>query len=221
MASGGIASPADPIWNLQYSEEEIAAAVWEAKSWRTYVMAHAYTPEAIARALKLGVRSIEHANLIDEPTARLAKERDAWIVPTLVTYEALDKFGRQQGFPEISLKKLGDVLAAGATSLEILARTGNNIGFGTDLLGDMHQHQSREFSIRAEVMKPAAVLKQATSNNARLLNREGELGAIKPGALADLIAVDGDPLRNINLLEHQGRHLSLIVKDGAVIKEAP
>ncbi|MEO8558991.1 MAG: amidohydrolase family protein [Rhodospirillales bacterium] len=218
MASGGVASPSDPIWNLQYSEEEIAAAVWEARSWRTYVMAHAYTPEAIARALKLGVRSIEHANLIDEPTAKLAKQLDAWIVPTLVTYEALDKFGRQQGFPEVSLRKLSDVLAAGATSLEILSRTGNNIGFGTDLLGDMHQHQSREFSIRAEVMKPAAVLKQATSNNGELLNRDGELGVVKPGALADLIAVDGNPLDNVNLLEHQGRHISLIVKDGAVIK---
>jgi imidazolonepropionase-like amidohydrolase len=220
MASGGIASPSDPIWNLQYSEEEIAAAVWEARSWRTYVMAHAYTPEAISRTLKLGVRSIEHANLIDEATAKLAKQLDAWIVPTLVTYEALDKFGRQQGFPEVSLKKLGDVLAAGTTSLEILARNGNNIGFGTDLLGDMHQHQSREFSIRAEVMKPAAVLRQATANNAELLNRDGELGTLQPGALADLIAVDGNPLDNINLLEHQGRHLTLIVKDGVPVKNA-
>src|SRR5262249_11562768 len=86
MASGGVASPSDPIWVLQYSPAEIAAAVEEARSWRTYVMAHAYTPEAIGRAVSAGVRSIEHGNLLDEPTARLMAERGAFLVPTLVTY---------------------------------------------------------------------------------------------------------------------------------------
>ena len=214
MASGGVASPSDPIWNLQYSEEEIAAAVWEAKSWRTYVMAHAYTPEAIARCVRLGVRSIEHGNLIDADTARLIRHHDAWVVPTLVTYEALDRFGRQQGFPDVSMRKLEEILAAGSTSLEILRAAGCKIGFGTDLLGEMHEHQSREFSIRAEVQGNLETLRQATSLNAALLNRVGELGTIAPGALADLLAVDGNPLDDIGLLEHQGRKLPLIVAGG-------
>ncbi len=216
MASGGVASPADPIWNLQYSDEEIAAAVWEAKSWRTYVMAHAYTPEAISRAVRLGVRSIEHGNLIDAETAALVKHHDAWVVPTLVTYEALDRFGRQQGFPEVSMRKLAEVLAAGARSLELLRQAGCRIGFGTDLLGEMHQHQSREFSIRAEVQGNLETLRQATSLNAALLERSGEIGAIAAGALADLIALDGNPLQDISLLEHQGRKMPLILTGGRV-----
>lgn len=218
MASGGIASPSDPIWVLQFADDEIEAAVWEAKSWRRYVMAHAYTPEAIARCVRLGVHSIEHANLIDLETARQCAAVSAFVVPTLVTYDALDKFGRQQGFPEVSLRKLDDVKAAGLKSLEHLRAAGVKIGFGTDLLGDMHEHQSREFSIRAEVLKPAEILRAATSVNAELLQQSGELGAIAPGALADLIAVDGNPLERIDLLEHQGRHLPLIVKDGAIVK---
>jgi imidazolonepropionase-like amidohydrolase len=218
MASGGVASPSDPIWNLQYSEEEISAAVWEAKSWRTYVMAHAYTPEAVSRAVRLGVRSIEHGNLIDAETAALVKHHGAWVVPTLVTYEALDKFGRQQGFPEVSMRKLEEVLTAGARSLELLRKAGCKIGFGTDLLGEMHQHQSREFSIRAEVQGNLETLRQATSLNALLLEREGEVGTIASGALADLIAVDGDPLRDISVLEHQGKKLPLIVARGRLHK---
>ena len=218
MASGGVASPSDPIWNLQYSDEEISAAVWEAKSWRTYVMAHAYTPEAISRSVRLGVRSIEHGNLIDADTAALVKHHAAWVVPTLVTYEALDKFGRQQGFPEVSMRKLEEVLVAGTRSLEILRKAGCKIGFGTDLLGEMHQHQSREFSIRAEVQGSLETLRQATSLNAALIERSDDLGRIAPGALAALIAVDGDPLRDIALLEHQGRKIPLIVANGRVHK---
>lgn len=218
MASGGVASPSDPIWNLQYSDDEISAAVWEAKSWRTYVMAHAYTPEAISRSVRLGVRSIEHGNLIDADTAALVKHHNAWVVPTLVTYEALDKFGRQQGFPEVSMRKLEEVLVAGTRSLEILRKAGCKIGFGTDLLGEMHQHQSREFSIRAEVQGSLETLRQATSLNAALIERSDDLGRIAPGALVDLIAVDGDPLRDIALLEHQGRKIPLIVANGRVHK---
>jgi imidazolonepropionase-like amidohydrolase len=194
--------------------------VWEAKSWRTYVMAHAYTPEAISRSVRLGVRSIEHGNLIDADTATLVKHHDAWVVPTLVTYEALDRFGRQQGFPEVSMRKLDEVLRAGAGSLEILRKAGCKIGFGTDLLGEMHQHQSREFSIRAEVQGNLETLRQATSLNAALIERSAELGTVMQGAVADLIVVDGDPLRDIGVLEHQGRKISLIVANGRLHKNA-
>lgn len=92
------------------------------------------------------------------------------------------------------------------------------MGLGTDLLGDLHQHQSRELSLRAEVLSPAEILISATSTNAALVQREGELGVIAPGALADLLVVDGNPLDNINLLEHQGRHLDVIMKGGAFVK---
>jgi imidazolonepropionase-like amidohydrolase len=218
MASGGVASPYDPIWNLQYSNEEMRAIVEEARAWHTYVLAHAYTPEAIRRSIDNGVRSIEHANLIDAPTAAHVAAANGFVVPTLVTYDALYRFGREFGVAEGSLAKLADVREAGLRSLEILQQAGVKIGYGTDLLGPMHQHQAREFVIRAEVMAPFEVIRSATVVNAELLNRSGELGVVAPGARADLIAVDGDPLRDIALLDGQGEHISVIMKDGVLHK---
>jgi imidazolonepropionase-like amidohydrolase len=219
MASGGVASPSDPIWNVQYSREEITAIVEEAAGWRTYAMAHAYTPDAIRRSVECGVRSIEHGNLIDADTARLMAERDAFLVPTLVTYFAIDELGRQLGFPEVSLRKVKDVLDAGLASLEIAREAGVKIGFGTDLLGETHDQQSRELRIRAEVLDPIEVIRSATVVNAELLQQSGQLGELVPGARADLLLVDGDPLRDLALLEGQGKCLSLIVKGGQVLKE--
>jgi imidazolonepropionase-like amidohydrolase len=219
MASGGVSSPSDPIWNLQYSEEEIRAIVWEAESWRTYVMAHAYTAEAIARCVAYGVRSIEHANLIDAAAARACADAGAFVVPTLVTYEALERFGPELGLPPVSVEKLKVVRAAGVKSLEILKAAGVSVGFGTDLLGAMQVHQSREFTIRAEVLTPAEILRSATSVNAALLNAEGDLGVVAPGAFADLLVVDGDPLADLSLLEGQGAHLRAIMKAGRFVRQ--
>ncbi len=218
MASGGVASPYDPVWNLQYSEEEVRAIVEEARAWHTYVMAHAYTPAAIRRSIDFGVRSIEHGNLIDEATAELVAEAGAFVVPTLVTFDALYRFGRELGFPEASLAKLGEVREAGLRSLEILQAARVKIGFGTDLLGAMHRHQSHEFAIRAEAMAPIEIIRSATSVNAELLNRKGEIGVVAPGARADLIAIDGDPLADIALLDGEGEHLTHIMKEGVFYK---
>jgi imidazolonepropionase-like amidohydrolase len=218
LASGGVASPYDPIWNLQYSEEEVRAIVEEAQAWRTYVMAHAYSPEAVRRSIDFGVRSIEHGNLIDRATAEHVAGADAFVVPTLVTYDALHRHGRELGFPEVSMAKLGEVRQAGLGSLEILKAAGVNIGYGTDLLGPMHRYQSREFVIRAEAMAPFDIIRSATTVNAELLNRSGELGVVAPGARADMIAVDGDPLADISLLDGQGEHLTHIMKDGVFYK---
>ena len=218
MASGGVASPTDPIWNLQYSEGEMTAIVEEARGWRTYAMAHAYTPDAIARAVRAGVRTIEHGNLIDAASATLVKEHGAYLVPTLVTYFMIQKFGRALRFPEASLRKLNDVLDAGLASLEIAKRAGVPMGFGTDLLGETHEHQSREFGIRAKVLAPAEILRSATVVNAEILGRPGELGVIAPGALADLLVVDGNPLEDVSLLEGQGEHLRAILKAGRFYK---
>lgn len=218
FVSGGISSPADPVWMPQFSDEEIKAAVAEAASRRTYVMAHAYTAESIARAVKCGVRSIEHGNLIDRAAAVEVRKHEAFVIPTLVTYDAFHKFGAEGGAPDYLLKKLEDVRTAGLAALSILEEVGVQTGFGTDLLGELHVHQSEEFLIRARAMKPIDILRSATSVNARLLNRAGELGVVKANALADLIVVDGDPLKDLSLLTHQGAHLPLIMKGGAVMK---
>jgi imidazolonepropionase-like amidohydrolase len=218
MASGGVASPYDPIWNLQYSNDEMRAIVEEATSWHTYVLAHAYTPEAISRAVGNGVRSIEHANLIDRATAEQVAAAGGFVVPTLVTYDSLHRFGRELGFSEVNLAKLAEVREAGLSALELLRAAGVPIGYGTDLLGPMHKYQTREFVLRAEAMAPIDIIRSATMVNAELLNRAGELGVVAPGARADLIAVDGDPLADISLLDGEGEHLSLLMKDGSFYK---
>ena len=218
MASGGVSSPSDPIGNLQYSEEEIRAIVWEAHSWGTYVMAHVYTPEAIRRCLEFGVRSIEHGNLIDAETAAFAADRGAFVVPTLATYDSLARRGAALGLPKVSLDKLGSVGDAGVASLEVLRGAGVKTGFGTDLLGAMHEDQLTEFEIRARVLPSIEILRQATSLNAELLGRPGDIGAVAPGALADLIAVDGDPVADLGVLSGQGERIILVMKGGRIYK---
>jgi imidazolonepropionase-like amidohydrolase len=217
MASGGVASPTDPIWNLQYSPEEMRAIVEEAHGWRTYAMAHAYTPEAITRAVAAGVRTIEHGNLIDRDAARAMAAAGAFLVPTLVTYFAIEEFGRALRFPESGLRKVRDVLDAGLASLEIARAAGVEMGFGTDLLGETHAQQSRELGIRGRVLPAAEVLRSATLVNARILGREGELGVVAPGALADLLVVDGDPLADLGVLERTEQTLHGVVRGGEVL----
>ena len=216
--SGGVVSPSDPLTSAQYTDEELEAIVHEARSWNTYVAAHAYTAAAIARAAKAGVRTIEHGNLIDAPAAKLLAERGGYLVPTLVTYEIMRREAPRARLPSFSVAKLETVLAAGLESIQIALKAGVKLGFGTDLLGEFHAYQSEELQIRARVQEPRVVLASATLVNAEILGQTGRLGTIAPGALADLIAVDGNPLKDLGLLQGQGRHLPLIVKNGTVFK---
>ncbi len=204
FVSGGVVSPTDPIWMRQYSAEEIAAAVEEARTRRTYVMAHAYTPEAILHAVENGVRSIEHGNLLNEEAAAAMAARGAYLTPTLVTYQALADEGAALGLPVVSQQKLRDVIDAGAEAVRIARRAGVRVGFGTDLLGPLHARQLDEFRIRGAFEAPLDVLRAATSVNAALLNQEGVLGVIAPGAAADLVAVEGDPLADLAAIWKDG-----------------
>jgi imidazolonepropionase-like amidohydrolase len=218
MASGGVASPTDPIAYFGYSMDELRAIVAEAEAAQTYVMAHAYTAAAIRRAVEAGVRTIEHGNLVDDATARLMAERGAYAVPTLVTYDALASQGAALGLPPESVDKIESVRKAGLESLEIFRRAGVRMAYGTDLLGELHQHQSAEFAIRAKVLKPHDVICSATSVAAEVIRMEGRLGIVAADAIADLLVVDGDPLRDLRVLEGQGRHLVAIMKAGAFVK---
>jgi imidazolonepropionase-like amidohydrolase len=216
MASGGVASPTDPVGAFGYSEDEIRAIVEEARARQTYVFAHAYTAEAIARAAHCGVRTIEHGNLVDLPTARLMAEKGVYAVPTLVTYEALANEGAKFGLPPASVAKTADVRDAGLRSLEIFRNAGVKIGFGTDLLGESHRLQSEEFRIRAEILGARDVIASATVIAAEVLGMEGKLGRIMPDALADLLVVEGNPLRDVTCLLGQGDHMPLVMKAGKI-----
>ncbi|MGH8278911.1 MAG: amidohydrolase family protein [Gammaproteobacteria bacterium] len=216
--SGGVASQNDPLESVQFRMDEIEAACEEANRWGKYVAAHAYSTEAIQRAVRAGVRSIEHGNLMDEATAQLMAEKGAFLVPTLVTYDSMRRRAREFGMSAYSLEKNTKVLAGGLHSLELCRRAGVEIGFGTDLLGQLEDDESREFLIRAEVEHPVDILRSATLVNARILCQEGRLGELVPGALADLLVVDGDPLADLNLLQDQGVHLPLIMQAGVPVK---
>lgn len=217
MLSGGVASPTDRVDSTQFSDAEILAAVEEADAANRYVTGHAYTARAVNRGLRLGVRCIEHGNLIDDESIGLFTEHDAYLVPTLVTYELLAREGAAAGLPPASQAKVENVRAAGLAALEQAWRGGVSVVFGTDLLGDMHPHQSEEFRIRGKVQPAAEVLKSATINAARLLRMEGEIGTVTPGAHADLLIVDGDPLSDVSVLADPNRNLQAVVKAGTVV----
>lgn len=220
MASGGIASPNDPIHFLGFSEDEIRAAVEEAGNAGTYVMAHAYTPEAIMRAVRCGVRTIEHGSLINEMAADFMAAAGAFLIPTTVTYEALARDGAKLGFPAASVAKVEAVRSAARLALTIAEKAGVQVAYGSDLLGETHSCQADELRIRSEVSGNAQAIRSATTVAAAVLQKQGELGVIQPGAMADLLVVDGNPLEDINLLLGQGAHLKAIMKDGVFVKTA-
>jgi imidazolonepropionase-like amidohydrolase len=218
MASGGVASPNDPIGNTGYSIDELEAIVAEADAWQTYVMAHAYTPKAIRRAVEAGVRTIEHGNLVDEDTAQLLEQRAAFVVPTLITYDTLASDGHRLGLPPESVAKIDGVRRVGREAVALLDRVGVRMGYGSDLLGELHVHQSEELRIRAEIVGNLEALRSATTVAAEILQRPGELGIVAPGAVADLLVVRGNPLQDINVLVGQGERLDAVIKDGQFVK---
>ena len=220
MVGGGVASPTDPIDGTQYSVEELRVVCEEAEAANLYVMAHAYSPRAVTRAVRAGVRSIEHGNLIDEATARVMKQEGAWLVPTLSTYAALGDEGQRLGWSDAMLRKLERVRDQGVEAIRIAKACGVPIAFGTDLLGAMHERQSEEFALREAALSPVEILQSATSSAARMMGQEGQLGQIVRGAWADLLIVDGDPTHDLSCLRNPCSGLRLIMKAGKVFLDA-
>jgi imidazolonepropionase-like amidohydrolase len=215
--SGGVATPSDPIDSVQYTPAEIRAAVTEARHRGTYVAAHAYLPEAIAMAVDEGVRSIEHGNLIDDETARLVAGSDAVMVPTLVTYKAMNDFGPGLGLPATNLEKNAVVYESGLASLEKATAAGVTLGFGTDLIGETQHMQNQELAIRAQVEPAEAVLRSMWNVNPQLCKNEGLIGTIMPGAHGDLIVSVVDPLEDLGAFADHERSFATIVQAGNVI----
>jgi imidazolonepropionase-like amidohydrolase len=214
MMSGGVASPYDPLDSLQFSPPEVAAAVEEAQAFGRYVCAHAYTPEAITRAAHAGVRTIEHGNLIDEASAKLMAQKGMILIANLVAYYAMRERAAEYGMTADMLAKNDLVIDGGLRSLEICKRAGVPVAYGSDLLGALQVDQSREFLLRQDVVSPIEIIRSATTIGAQVLRQEGKVGTLKAGAFADLLVVDGDPLKDLELFQRQGQHLSAIMKGG-------
>ena len=217
MMSGGVLSPSDPLWMDQFSDDEVRVAVEEAARRRRYVAAHCHPAVSIARAARLGVRSIEHATLIDAASAEAVKSAGAFVVPTLVIGRALLDGAGAVGLPAWAAGKLKEVSDQALSGLELMHRAGLHIGFGTDLLGPLYVQQAREFTLRREVQPPLAILRAATSVNAELM-QQPTFGRIAVGCEADLLVVDGDPLADVGLLAQDGRRLSVIMIRGRLVK---
>ncbi|MEX0750500.1 MAG: amidohydrolase family protein [Dehalococcoidia bacterium] len=216
MASGGIMSPNDPLESLQFSVEEMAAAVAEARSFGTYVMAHTHTSGAMNRALDAGVRSLEHASMLDQATARRIAEQDAYIVPTLVIFEILSRSDR---IPEFSRSKLELVRREAAASVRVALDAGVRIASGSDLLGPSQRRRGNEIVEKAKHMGAMAAIVSATKTNAELFRMADRIGTVEAGREADLIVVDGDVGGDVGALV-DARNVVLVVKSGEIVKDA-
>jgi imidazolonepropionase-like amidohydrolase len=218
MASGGAMSPSDELDTTQYTVAEMRAAVEEAQAVGKYVLSHAYSDSAVRRAIEAGVRSIEHGNLIREAAAQAIKKADAFLVPTMVTYEAIYREGKRYGIGDHQIQKIDLARQQSVQGLTHAYRAGCKIGSGSDLLGDMASQRAVEFELKAQVMKPMEVLLSATKVNAELFRMSDRIGSLTPGKLADLIVVTGNPLKNLRVLQ-MSDSLRVIMKGGKLHKQ--
>ena len=224
-AGGGVASPHSPLDVSTFTEPELRAAVEAAENWGTYVATHAYTPVSMQRAIAAGVKCIEHGHLMDERTAELMAEKDIWLSTQPFPEEIADAF--PMGSPERA--KAAEVVAGTARTFELAKKHNIKTAFGTDILFSprLAERQGELLAKLAGWYTPAEALRMATATNARLLALSGKrnpypgkLGTLEAGALADLLLVDGDPIANLKLLENPRKNLLVIMKDGAIYKNA-
>mmetsp|Transcript_14002 Transcript_14002/g.29922 ORF Transcript_14002/g.29922 Transcript_14002/m.29922 type:complete len:641 (-) Transcript_14002:499-2421(-) len=211
MASGGVASPTDKLTSTQFSEEEIRAAVEEAQAVGSYVMAHAYHPDAVLRCIRNGVRSIEHGNHLDSPVLQQMLKHDAYLVPTLITYKHLGTL------PPDQAAKVGDLVEKGMEIVKLADDMGVRMAFGSDLLGENHCHQLEGMILQGKATSPASVLAHATAAAADLFQMEGKVGCIKAGSFADMILFEQNPLDNLEVLRDPAA-MRMIIKEGRIVK---
>jgi len=217
MASGGAMSPSDELDTTQFTVAEMRAAVEEARAVGKYVLSHAYSDTAVRNAIEAGVRSIEHGNLIREPAAQAIKNADAFLVPTMITYEMIYREGKRYGIGDHQIQKIDLARQQSVQGLTYAYRAGCKIGSGSDLLGDMMTQRAVELELKAQVMTPMETLLSATRVNAELFRMSDRIGTVEPGKLADLIVVAGDPLRNLRVFQNAD-NLRVIMKGGRLYK---
>ena len=220
FASGGVVFPSEYHATLyEFSEAELQAAVEEAKARGTYVMAHVYTNEGVRRCLRAGVRSIEHANFVSKETVAIMSDHGVYFDPTFISLVQRIESASETHLPAGIVSNLQQTVAKGRQVYEWAKQYGLPIAFGTDLWGlDARKSQLREFEMRAGLDSPASIIRSATATNAELLLQKEKLGTIAPGAYADLLIVEGDPLADLHILADPEKNLKLIMKDGVIYK---
>lgn len=215
MATAGVLSEEDSVGGPQYSLEELRTAVEEAAMWGRKVAAHAHGAEGIRRAILAGVVSIEHASLVDDEGIRLAKERGTWLVPDVYNHDFIMTELKKQGLPDALIAKEAEVGELQRENFRKAHAAGARIAFGTDAAIFPHGDNARQFAVMVRYgMTPLDAIRSATVNAADLMGWGGKAGVIAPGAWADLIAVAGDPLRDVSELER----VAFVMKGGVVLK---
>ena len=213
-ATAGVLSEEEAVGTPQYSQEEMNAIVEEARRWGRKVAAHAHGADGIRMATRAGVASIEHGTFIDEEGLKLMKERGTYLVPQLFSPEILHQL-EAAGMPEVVLRKARDAFDAQLSGFRRALKSGVKIAFGTDAGVYPHGQNPRQLArMVAAGMAPLEALRSATLNAADLLGWSDRVGALKPGLYADLIAVPGDPLADMTVVEH----VSFVMKGGVVVK---
>ena len=217
--SGGVASPSDPVWMPQFTNDELRAAVEEAETRRKYVIAHCHTDEGAQRCVDVGIRSIDHASEVSDETARNIAAGGSYTVPTLAVVQEIMESGPEAGMPPESVAKIEGMLDQVYASIEACRRAGVKIGMGTDIFGtEYHDMQASEMRFRSEVDQPVDILRSATSVNAEIAQLDGETGRIEAGLSADLIVLENNPFNDLSVFERYREEVSLIVRSGDVIK---
>src|ERR671929_720351 len=217
MASGGAMSPSDELDTTQYTVAEMRAAVEEAQAVGKYVLSHAYSDSAVRRAIEAGVRSIEHGNLIREAAAKAIKDAGAFLVPTMITYEMIYREGKRYGIGDHQIAKINMAREQSLQGLTYAYKAGCKIGSGSDLLGDMMSQRHVEFELKGQGMKPMEVLMSATKVNAELFRMQDRIGSVEANKYADLVVVQGNPLKNLRVFQMQD-NLRVIMKGGRLYK---
>lgn len=218
VASGDVTTTGSRLHSIEFSDEEVLAIVDEVNRHGIYCTAHAHSDPAIRRAIRLGVHCIEHGTMIEPETARMAADAGTYVVPTLAVVAAFAARGPEAGLHPVSMAKLEQARHKMFQGLAHMRNAGIRLGFGTDLLGFLEAEQCSEFPLRRQVFTSHEILVQATSMNAEVIGAKGKLGVVKPGAHADLLVVDGDPLADIDVLAQDGRTLDLIMLRGEIVK---
>ena len=224
MAGGGVASMYDPLDSTQYSERELRAGVEAAADWGTYVMTHVYTPKGIQRAIRAGVKSIEHGQLADDESVRMMRDTGTWwsLQPFLQDADA-------NVYPDAARKASQAIVSEGTVKAYALAQKyGIRTGWGTDILFNAKNTptQGRQLAKLTRFYDPLTLLAQATGQNGDLLALSGQrspypgaLGRLAAGAWADLLVADGDPAKNLDFLAQPEEKLLLIMKNGRIYKD--
>jgi imidazolonepropionase-like amidohydrolase len=202
LATGGVMSAGTDPTMADYSEEEIRAAVTAAADKRRDVAVHAHGSEGIKRAIRAGVRSVEHASMLDDEAIRLAREHGTWLVMNPYTNRYMLDRGAAGGYEPYQLEKARQVLDMKMASLRKAVAAGLKLAYGTDSGVQVHGLNGRQLAIYVDAgMSPLAAIRSATVVNADLLRMEGRIGTLRAGAWADIIAVRGDPLADVRALE--------------------